>query len=269
MKKILIQAFLSVFLFLTVLFGFSRVDWLSVFRTDTASIEKKLGEMYWEFYSKTEEVVTSDAVSVAMDSLLTRICESNGIDRNRIKLHIFRNEEVNAFAFPDNHLIVYSGLIGDCRNESELCGVLAHEIAHLQKGHVLRKLVKEVGLGALISVTSGGNGADMLKETARLLSSTAFDRGMESEADRVAVSYLQRAKIPPRGLSDFLSRLSREESISRIAVWISTHPGSEERSKQILELAGHSESTYEPVLSVIGWEALKKGIAENEPQATE
>lgn len=262
MKKVLLQAFLALFLFFAVLYGFSRVDWMSVFRIDSASIEKRLGKAYWDLFSNTEEVIDSESVTVALDSLLTHLCRANGIDRDRIKLHVFRNEEVNAFAFPDRHLVIYSGLIGECRSESELCGVMAHELAHMQKGHVMRKLVKEIGLSTLIGVASGGNGADVLRQTARLLSSTAFDRSMESEADTVAVSYLKRACISPGGLADFLSRLSKEENLPEIAVWISTHPASGERSQKILQTAGGTNTTYRPVLSAKSWDTLKRSIGE-------
>ena len=145
-KKILLQSLVSVVLFLAVLFSFSRVDWLSVFDLRETVIEEKLGDMYWDLYSGSGGFVESDTVIAPLDSLLLHLCEANDIERDKIKLHVAQSDEVNAFAFPDNHLVVFTSLIAKCENQEELCGVMAHEIAHMQKGHIMKKLVKEVGL---------------------------------------------------------------------------------------------------------------------------
>lgn len=97
----------------------------------------------------------SDTVLAPLDSLLSHLCEANDIERDKIKLHVVQSNEVNAFAFPDNHLVVFTSLIAKCENQEELCGVMAHEIAHMQKGHIMKKLVKEVGLSALVGMASG------------------------------------------------------------------------------------------------------------------
>ena len=171
MIKILKQALVSLLLFGAVLFGFSRVNWLSVFHLERDVVEEKLGKLYWDMFSKTETFVEDEEVLQPVDSLLAHICAKNGIEKP-VRLHIIRSEEVNAFAFPDRHLVIFSALIADCKNEMELCGVMAHEIAHIEKGHVMKKLIKEVGLSVLAKMIAGNDGGAVLKETAKLLSST-------------------------------------------------------------------------------------------------
>ena len=156
-KKIFLQSIVSAMLFLIVLFSFSRVDWLSVFDLRETVIEEKLGDMYWDLYSGSAVFLESDTVLAPLDSLLSHLCEANDIERDKIKLHVVQSNEVNAFAFPDNHLVVFTSLIAKCENQEELCGVMAHEIAHMQKGHIMKKLVKEVGLSALVGMASGGD----------------------------------------------------------------------------------------------------------------
>lgn len=260
MKKVFLQFLVSLATFLVVLFGFSRVDWLSVFHIRNTSVEEKLGEMYWDLFSKTETFVKSDSILAPIDSLITHICRENKIKRDKIKFHVLENTEVNAFAFPNNHLVIYTSLITECKNEMELCGVISHELAHMEKGHVMKKLIKEVGLSVLIGITSNGNGTEVLKETAKLLSSTAYDRTLESEADAMAVSYLMKAAVDPQPFADFLYRLAQEEELPSMTEWISTHPESKQRSETIIDLARGSEVEYKQVLDSGVWENLKKKV---------
>lgn len=261
MKKVLLQFLVSATMFSVVLFAFSRVNWLSVFHIQSTSVEEKLGEMYWDLFSKTETFIESDSILAPIDSLITHICGANDIERGKIKFHVLRNSEVNAFAFPNNHLVIYTSLITECKNEMELCGVISHELAHMQKGHVMKKLIKEVGLSVLVGITSNGNGAEVLQETAKLLSSTAYDRTLESEADAMAVTYLRKARINPEPFADFLYRLSEEEQLPSMAEWISTHPDSKQRSEKIIDLAKEEEVVYEQVLDTEVWGKLKKSAA--------
>lgn len=265
MKTILKQAFVSILLFGGVLFSLSRVDWLAVFHLKEDIIEEKLGKVYWELFSQTEKFVKDEAVLEPVDSLLAYICEANGIEKP-IKLHVIESSEVNAFAFPDRHLVIYTSLINECRNEMELCGVMAHEIAHIEKGHVMQKLIKEVGLSVLANAV-GGDGGTVLKETAQILTSTAYDRTLESEADNYAVTYLSKAGIDPSPLGDFLYRLSREQDLPSITEWISTHPDSKKRSSVIWEKAKQLKRTTDfdvQVLGTEGFESLQASVGEME-----
>lgn len=259
MKNILKQALMSLLLFGAVLFGFSCVNWLSVFHLEGNAIEKKLGKLYWDLFSKTEEFVEDEDVLQPVDSLLNHLCKANGIEEP-IKLHIIQSDEVNAFAFPDRHLVIFTSLITNCQNEMELCGVMAHEIAHIEKGHVMKKLIKEVGLSVLTGVVAGNDGGAVLKETAKLLSSTAYDRTLESEADNCAVTYLSKADIDPSPLGDFLYRLSEEEDLPSFTEWISTHPDSEKRSSMIWEHAKRLKRTtdFQEVLGAERFDTLKR-----------
>ena len=152
MSKVIIQALISCAVFLAVLFGFAQVDWLSVLQLNNGSLEKKLGDIYWDFYRQQGDYMEDEELLLPIDSLVEHICTANDIDREDIKLHLLKTEDVNAFALPDKHLVIHSALVLECKNEMELCGVIAHEIAHMQKGHVMRKLTKSVGLSVLLNM---------------------------------------------------------------------------------------------------------------------
>ena len=74
-----------------------------------------------------------------------------------------------------------------------LSGVIAHELAHIEKKHVIKKLTREIGLSVLVSVISGQSDPGVISQIAKTLSSSAFDRKMEKEADMVGVQYLLNA----------------------------------------------------------------------------
>jgi beta-barrel assembly-enhancing protease len=157
---------------------------------------------------------------------------------------------------------VYCALIIDSENESELCGVLGHEIAHIQLSHVMKKLVKEIGLSVLISMTAGGGG-ETVKEAVKMLSSSAYDRTLEKEADLKSVEYLTAANINPEPFADFLYRMGDGEASSiKYLSWMSTHPDSKERAAYIVESIDKEKKDYKPVLAKSTWEKLKKYLEE-------
>ncbi len=237
MKKILIELVLTVAMMAAVWFGLSQVDWMKLLNIEqtTRDTEEKIGDLFWKMLKSSETEMTSDSIKAPVDSMLTRICTANSIERKKVKLHLLRKDEINAFALPNNHLVVYSGLIAACENEAELYGVIGHELAHMEKNHVMNKLIKEVGLSVLISMTTGNGNADVIKEALKHLSSTAYDRSMETEADLTATDYLMKAGIDPESFANFLYRLANEtNNLPSQIYWISTHPESKERAEKII-----------------------------------
>jgi predicted Zn-dependent protease len=263
MLKLLLQLLAMIALFFLTWFGLSRLDWMNIFNVEKAGIktEEKLGNLYWEIISKLEKEYTDPSLINRVDSILIRICDANDIDRNEIKLHLVRKDEINAFALPDHHLVLYSGLINDCENAEELCGVLGHEIAHMEKGHIMRKLTREIGLSILISMTTGNGNPEIIQKAIKTLSSSAYDRNLEREADITGTEYLIHAKINPEPFATFLFRLtSMEEGLPEQMFWISSHPGSEERATDILEYIKTKNFDITPVMDSLQWLELKAAL---------
>lgn len=264
MLKPILQFILIAVSFLGIWFGLSRIDWMTLFQVEQASknLEEKLGELSWDLFKNLNKEISDTKIISPVDSLLTRICERNDIDRDRIKLHLVDKDEVNAFALPDHHMVVYSGLIEDCENEAELCGIIAHELAHLEKGHIMQKLVKEIGLSVLISMTSGNGNPEIIRQAVKVLTSSAYDRRLESEADLVGAEYLINAGIDPEAFAEFMFRMSAQErNLPDQLYWISTHPGSEDRTAAILDYIKDREVDTEMVLDSTTWITLKEDLS--------
>ncbi len=264
MKKTSIQGLSIVFLFVSMLFLCNQINWMQLFsiKATTAKTEEKLGELFWGIYQKAEKQNDKKFANQVLDSLVNQLCKNNKIKRATIKLHIITKNEVNAFALPNGHLVVYTGLIANCKNQEELSGVIAHEIAHIESNHVMSKLTKEIGLTMLISMTTGNTGAESIKNAIKLLSSSAFDRKLEKEADIKAVDYLCNAKINPEAFANFLYRLAEEEnSTSKYLSWISTHPESKNRAEYIIAYSKNKKIKYKSILTKSTWLALKNNLA--------
>lgn len=263
MGKIVIQGLIALLLFFMTWFVLAKIDWMAIFKVEktTDRTEEKLGELFYEIFKNAENENKDPFVIRSVDSIVTKICLANKIDRDLIKVHIFEKDEINAFALPNGHLVIYSDLIISSDNQEELSGVICHEIAHIQLNHVMRKLSKEVGLSALISMTTGNGGAEIIKKTAKMLSSSAFDRNLEKEADIKAVDYLVKAKLNPVPFANFLDKLSEEGNLQiNYLTWISTHPESKERAEYIMEKIKDTNTSYEPILTTTSWEALKERL---------
>lgn len=264
-KKILFQTLITVVVIVSVWLGLSQIDWMKHLniRQHTENTEAKLGDLFWEMMQKSETEITSESVLSPIDSMLTKICRENDIDRKKIKLHLLRKDEINAFALPNNHLVIYSGLISACENEEELCGVMSHELAHIEKNHVMNKLVKEIGLSVLISISTGNGNAETIKSAIRQLSSSAYDRKLETEADLTAVDYLIKANIDPEPLANFMYRLADEtKNIPRQLFWISTHPESQERAEKMIERIHQRGFVAAEKADTLSFSNLKKKIKE-------
>jgi len=261
MKKIIIQFLILAIAFFGLWFALSQFHFTGYFKVKSLSrsTEEKLGNVMIDYLNKTEQQVDSDSVLTILKRIEGRICRYNNIDSSAIKLYVFRNKEVNAFALPGKKLILYSGIIGDSQNPEELSSVVAHEIAHMKHRHVIKKLTKEFGISMLMVLASSDAGTQIVKELLKVISSTSFDREMEREADSSATGYLIRAHIDPRHFSDFLFRISREKTgIPENFEWINTHPDTKERIAAIIKLRRNHVIQSLPVLSDADWHCLKR-----------
>lgn len=263
MKKLFIQSILSVALFLGIWLVLKQINWVAIFKTQEISekTEGKLGEVFWNAFKVNEKENNDPFIISTVDSIVTKICSANKIERNQIKFHILDKDEVNAFTLPNGHLVIYSGLIVNSDNQEQFSGVICHEIAHIKLKHVIKKLIKELGFSVIISMTTGSYGSEAIKSTVKKLSSSAFDRSLEKEADIMAVDYLINAKINPVNFSNFLNKLSdKENDISKYLSWINTHPESKERAKYIIEYSRGRKVINDETVTKETWAEIKNKL---------
>jgi predicted Zn-dependent protease len=134
----------------------------------------------------------------------------------------------------------------------------------MEKNHVMNKLIKEVGLSVLISMSTGNGNSEAIKSAIKQISSSAYDRKLETEADLTAVDYLEKAGIDPEPFANFLYRLADEtKNLPSQIYWISTHPESKDRAENIIEhIKGKSFLKVE-VKDSLRFERLKEKMKES------
>lgn len=150
----------------------------------------------------------------------------------------------NAFAAPGGYVFVTKGLLDALHDESELAGVLAHEITHVLSKHHLQAIRKSAQSGLLtravatqLSKSAAGGLSDQLLGLGRDLYSKGLDQSDELEADRNGVALAARAGFDPYGLVAALTQLrSAAPDNPLFALQMSTHPAAQVRLDQ-LELA--------------------------------
>ena len=147
--------------------------------------------------------------------------------------------EINAFALPGGPIWVHRGAIQAARNESQLAGVLAHEIAHIQKRHVAKQVTKGTvasGLLALLDRVLPNDRKGQIGQVAGGLAAQGFmlkfGRDAEREADMEGMRIMRQAGWDARGMPDFLDLLRQQQrgNPSAVETFLSDHPAPADRS---------------------------------------
>jgi beta-barrel assembly-enhancing protease len=154
--------------------------------------------------------------------------------------------EINAFTFPGGFLYVNRGLIEATRNESELAGVLGHEIAHVALRHGTHQASKayaaQAGIGILGGLLgrggNGGTGSQIIQALGGLGLNAVFlkfSRNDELQADLVGLRMMHRAGYDTSAMASFFELLRRQQASDpgRLEQFFSSHPAPTDRATRI------------------------------------
>ncbi len=160
-------------------------------------------------------------------------------------------DEANAAALPGGRMIVLNGLFDDLKNPDAVAGIVAHEIAHVRRRHVAAGMVRELGLGTVITLLGGG----AVASNAGGLLSLKFTRTAEAEADVDAIAMLRRAGIDPRPTAAAFEQFRKREG--DFPEWLGSHPASGGRAKRFAA-SFNSAAAYRPSIPPAAANALLK-----------
>lgn len=137
------------------------------------------------------------------------------------KLYIIHNDTVqNAFCTPGGYIYAYTGLIKTLDNASSLAGVIGHEMAHADRRHSTQQLTAQYGFSLMVSVIAGTTGQTEIAQIVGNLSSLAYSRDHEKDADAHSVIYLCPTQYRADGAADFFEKLGTQS----VPAFLSTHP---------------------------------------------
>ena len=175
-----------------------------------------------------------------LENIMNSILRSGALpnaDKFEWKVNIIDQPVLNAFAVPGGHLYFYTGLMKYLDDESQLAGVMAHEIAHICMGHSTRQMTKQMGVSTAIALVTAykNNVATQLGGAAlNSIAAMAFSRSDEYQADEYAVRSLAGTKYDPRGVAGFFIKLEEEgKTGGRSLAFLSTHPSPVDRIERI------------------------------------
>lgn len=159
--------------------------------------------------------------------------------RQAYEVRLMDSQTPNAFALPGGIVVMTTGLLRKADDETEIAGVLAHEIEHITQRHVLAGFLRDAVLSAIWALTMGDYAGLLVIDpsTAYRVANLEFSRGDEQEADAGAVQRLHRAGLTHHGLSRFFERIAADHQDGDGPEWLSTHPATASRIAKLKGIA--------------------------------
>ncbi|WP_455376983.1 M48 family metallopeptidase [Petrachloros mirabilis] len=195
--------------------------------------EQKLGQAAYQDFLLRQTVLKEGAAVAAVQEITNRL--TGGIPDNpyKFEISVVKSDVVNAFALPGGYVVVFTGLLTEAESGEEVAGVLSHELNHVLLRHGLDRMVKQLGLMAVVTIILGDQQGliGLMKELGVEIMTLKFGRQQETEADVMGLRLLHRAKIDPSGMIRFFERLSEKDK-ERVEI-LSTHPMSESRAARL------------------------------------
>ena len=199
--------------------------------------ERRLGQAFLSQIRKQADIIGDPEVETYIQSIGYRLVAQSDNNTQQFTFFVINDSQINAFAAPGGIVGLNSGVILNADSESELAGVVAHEIAHVTQKHMARsvEMSKKMSiprlaamLGAILVATQNpdaGQAAILAVQSAAAQKQINFTRSNEQEADRIGIQLLARSGFDPRGMTNFFRKLERN---SRYAVkapeFLRTHP---------------------------------------------
>ncbi|MEM9469290.1 MAG: M48 family metalloprotease [Pseudomonadota bacterium] len=207
--------------------------------------------------AQAQSVIRDTEIETILAEWFEPIFEANGMEANQVNIVLVNSPEINAFVAGGANIFFYTGLIQKTENAGELIGVMAHELGHIQGGHLVRSrealeqasyesiLGTLIGIGAAVAtgdpgaagaVSAGGNSV----ASRRFLSKS---RTFESSADQAAISSMEKAEMNPTGILTFLEKLQGEELVpaSQQSEYVRTHPLTRNRVDSVANAVANSK----------------------------
>ncbi|MCE3286164.1 MAG: hypothetical protein K0R70_2420 [Steroidobacteraceae bacterium] len=209
---------------------------------ETLSIddENRLGRMVMREVRESGALLEDPEVGEYIQSLGLKLSSQAQDGGRSFNFFLIRDNAINAFALPGGFVGVHSGLLLETRNESELAGVLAHEVAHVTQRHIARgieaqgrtSLLSTAAVLAAILMGAGGGSSDATMgaitaaQNMAVQSQINFTRENEYEADRIGIGVLANAGFDPNAMPAFFDTMFRRTQLGpdRVPELLRTHP---------------------------------------------
>jgi predicted Zn-dependent protease len=199
--------------------------------------ERRLGQAFLSHVRRQADLDEDPEVETYVQSIGYRLVSHSDNNTQGFTFFVIEDPQINAFAAPGGIVGINSGTIMAADTESELAGVVAHEISHVTQKHMARsaEMQSQMSLpmmaamiGAILIATQNpdaGQAAIMAVQGGVAQAQINFTRHNEEEADRVGMQLLERSEFDPRGMTRFFEKLSKNSRYTANAPeFLRTHP---------------------------------------------
>lgn len=200
-------------------------------------MERRLGQAFLGQVRKQAKLITDPEVETYIQSIGYRLVSQSDNNTQGFTFFVIDDPLINAFAAPGGIVGINSGVILNSDTESELAGVMAHEIAHVTQRHMARSMEMQAQmslpmmaamLGAILIATQNpeaGQAAIMAVQGGAVQAQINFTRDNEAEADRIGMQLLARSQFNPQGMPVFFEKLQQNSRYgSQAPEFLRTHP---------------------------------------------
>ena len=210
-----------------------------------------------------QQILRDAETEAFMADMSGPLVKAAGMEPRNVQVLVINDPEINAFVAGGQYVWVHSGLIAAADNVNQVQGVVAHELGHIEGGHVIRSAegMKEATGITLLSlvlgaaaIAAGGAEAGMgilgMGQQAAMGKYLAFSRAQESSADLAGARYLSKAGISGKGSLEFFKKLQNQEyrlAIPQDDSYGRTHPLSGERIQVLREVYTVDPSWEKPM----------------------
>lgn len=215
--------------------------------------ELQLGHEIMRQIRQQGGVVDDPLLTEYLNDIGHRLIAASGEHGQHFQFFLVNDSSINAFALPGGYIGVNWGLWVQTRTESELAGVMAHEVAHVTQHHIARQYAASKGMGlktlgallAALLVGAASKGGNMTEGAIAAAAATGaqqqidFTRANEFEADRVGIGILAAAGYDPRGMVSFFKFMEQRYhyATANMPEFLSNHPLSSTRITEAAERA--------------------------------
>ena len=213
-------------------------------------MERRIGESIMRDIRLREPAYIDDVeIAAYLNALGVRLSAAMPEAGQSFEFFALRDATLNAFALPGGVIGVHSGLILAAQSESELAGVLSHEIAHVTQKHLARLMGKQnqaqvaQWLAMAVAILAARSNSDVSQ--AAIVAGTAagvqtmlnYSRDFEREADRIGIQTLERAGFDVRGMASFFERMQKFGRLyeNNAPGYLRTHPLTSDMENRILQ----------------------------------
>ncbi len=207
------------------------------------SVEKevRIGKQYAQQVEQGAKLIDDPVVTEYVNRIGQNLVR-NSDAKVPFTIKVIDSDEINAFALPGGFFYVNSGLILAADDESELAGVMAHEIAHVCAHHAMREMTRAnlANLATIPLIFVGGGLGYGAYEAAGIgvpLAFMHFSRDFEKEADYLGTQYLYKTGYDPNSLVSFFEKIDalQKKKPGALAKAFSTHPQTPDRIEKTQE----------------------------------